>query len=110
MTEKLLTVYLKTQPASMGYLCKMDIKCSFCDFYSDKTHPKCFEDKNCVVHEYIKDKTNNTSTEVKFNTTEPNNPKVNVIAKDINGLHQAHTIAKRAIEIALGDTVNQKQK
>ena len=110
MTEKLLTVYLKTQPASMDYLCKMDIKCSFCEFYNDKSHPKCFEDKNCVVHEYVKDKLKDTSTEVKFNTNEPNNPKINITAKNIDSMNKAHDITKRAVEIALGGAINQKQK
>ena len=110
MAEKKLTIYLKTKPASMEHLCKTDINCDFCEFYNDKSHPKCFEDKNCIIYEYIKDKTKSSSTDVEFDTNKPNNPEINIVTKDTDSLYKIHDIAKRAVEIALGDVINQKQK
>lgn len=109
MENKKLTVYIKANPSSMGFLQKLDLECENCDYYSCDSYPFCFQDKGCVVHEYMKEKLGGAKIEVNFDCGQKNNPKISAVSKNISDLNRSYQTVGRAIEIALG-VVTQKKK
>lgn len=105
MAEKKVTIYIKANPSSMGYLQKLEMQCDKCEFYSADMHPCCFEDKSCVVYEYMYDKlaAPKPQTQLIFSGADKNNLKISAISQNINALRNSYEIAERAIGIALGN-------
>lgn len=105
MAEKKVTIYIKANPSSMGYLQKLEMQCDNCEFYSEKSHPDCFGDKGCVVYEYMYDKlvAPKPQTQLIFSGADKNNLKISAISQNINALRNSYEIAERAIGIALGN-------
>lgn len=107
MAEKKVTIYIKANPSSMCFLQKLEMQCDNCEFYSADTHPRCFEDKSCVVYEYMHDKLAKHGTELDCDYGDTKNLKINAVSKNITELKKSYDVAVRGIEIALG---NAKQK
>ncbi len=107
MTGKKLSVYIKTQPSSMGYLHKFDVDCDYCAYCIKEDYPFCFHGTGCAIAERIAKQLGKES--ISFDTTNTNNPNVSVVARNIDGLGKVYEVAVEAIEFCAG-THNVKVK
>ncbi len=101
MSDKKLSIYIKTTPSSMGYLQKLDVNCDYCTYCIQEDYPLCFHG-GCAVVQYITERIGKENVE--HNVKNKQNPSVSVIAKNINALGQAYEVANKAIEYCTGKT------
>lgn len=99
MSDKKLSVFIKTTPSSMGFLQKLDVNCGFCTYCIEEDYPLCFHG-GCAVVEYITDRIGKENVTHDVKNTQ--NPSVSIIAKNIDSLGRAYKTATKAIEYCTG--------
>lgn len=96
------TIYVKTTPASMGYLIKADMRCGHCRQYAKRhldDNPKfvsvCANGNKCKLANYIADRLPN----VEYKILENNNREIVIVTHSIAEIERAQTIVNRAIRL-----------
>ena len=100
MSNKKFTIFIKTTPASMGYLHKLDVDCSCCSYCISEDYPLCFHGTGCAVVEHVTEHIGKDGIE--YNITNKSNPSASIIAKNIDALGRAHAATVKAIEYCTG--------
>lgn len=96
------TVYVKTTPASMGFLFKADMRCGHCRQYAKrhlddnpKHDPICTNGDKCKMAAYISKRLPN----VEYKILENNNREITIVTHSIAEIERAQTIVNRAIRL-----------